>query len=55
MAGSKKLPENFRSRFQKMLGEAELSEYEECLQRPMEHGLRVNTKVLSAFIRNEEC
>lgn len=43
MAGSKKLPENFRSRFQKMLGEAELSEYEECLQRPMEHGLRVNT------------
>ena len=39
----KSLPENFRIRFRNMLGDEELAKYEECLQLPMEHGLRVNT------------
>ena len=42
MAG-KALPENFKNRFREILGDAELQLYEACLQRPMEHGLRVNT------------
>ena len=42
MAG-KSLPENFIRRFSEMLGSDELEQYEDCLKRPMEHGLRVNT------------
>lgn len=42
MAG-KALPENFKTRFRQLLGDEELQLYEACLQRPMEHGLRVNT------------
>ncbi len=47
MAAGKALPDKFKERFRKMLGEEELSRYEACLQSPMEHGLRVNTLRMS--------
>ena len=37
------LPEEFVLRMKELLGEEELKEYLDCMKRPMEHGLRVNT------------
>jgi len=39
----RKLPEEFILRMGKCLGEDELQKYLECMNKPMEHGLRVNT------------
>ena len=48
MSDRSALPEQFRSRFIEMYGEAELGRYEACLQEPPERGLRVNTLRMSA-------
>ena len=44
----RKLPEEFILRMRECLGENELQKYLECMNKPMEHGLRVNTLRMEA-------